>query len=196
MATHKKIEVSYWMNFGEQSDNDIIENKKIFNSAITSNDYSVIETEVFVIPAFYPIAVSSSFYLDYDFEGNPIPHSEQRMEGVFITLLPDVNKTYFLLSYFKQDKNLYGNLGSQLRIRDNLKSDISMLIAAHAENVYFNPIYYKTFIEQHEDKLKLILFHSQMDSGTIDENDQVNVDFSFTPSDYLNNPYGINFFGY
>lgn len=118
------------------------------------------------------------------------------MEGVFVTLFPTENKTYFLLSFFKQDKNLYGNLGNQLRKRNKLKSDISMLIAAHTENVYFNPTYYKTFIEQYEEILKVILFHSQMDSGTINENDQMNIDFSFTPSNYLNNPYGISFFGY
>jgi len=196
VASHKKIDVSDWMNFGSQSDNDILENKRIFDASILASDFSVIETEVFELSAFYPIAVSSSFYLDFDFEGNSIGHSDDRMEYVYVTLLPSGNKTYFFLSYFKQDKTLYGNLGNQLRKRNNLKSDITMLIAAHTENVYFNPNYYKTFIEQHEEVLKLIMFHSQMDYATIDKNNQVNVEFSFTPSDYLNNPYEISFFGY
>lgn len=196
VASHKKIEVSNWINFGEQSDNDITENKKIFDNAILTNDYSVIETEVFKLPAFYPIAVSSSFYLDFDFEGKPISHSDERMEDIYVTLFPSDNKTYFLLSYFTADKHLYGNLGDQLRKRNNLKSDITMLIAAHAENVYFNPTYYTTFIERHEKVLEQIMFHSQMDYATIDENSQIQVDFSFTPRNYLNNPYEINFFGY
>ncbi len=196
VASHKKIEVSNRYNFGEQSNNDIVNNKKIFDNAIITNSFSVIETEIFELPAFYPIAVTSSFYLDFDFEGNPIPHSEDRMEDIFITLFPTQKKSYFLLSYFNQDRHLYGNLGEQLRKRDNLKSDITMLIAAHAENVYFNPTYYKTFIEQYETILELIMFHSQMDYATMDENNQMKVDFSFTPSNYLNNPYEINFFGY
>lgn len=196
VASHKKIEVSNWINFGEQAGNDIAENKKIFDNAILTNDYSVIETEIFELPAFYPITVSSSFYLDFDFEGNPIPHSEGRMEDIYVTLFPTNNKTYFLLSYFTLDKHLYGYLGDQLRKRNNLKSDITMLIAAHAENVYFNPTYYTTFIEKHEKNLEQIMFHSQMGYATIDENSQIQVDFSFTPSNYLNNPYEIDFFGY
>lgn len=196
VAAHKKIEVSNWIEFGEQADNDLAEDKKIFDAAILSQDYSIVKTEVFELNAFYPIAVSSSFYLDFDFEGNPIPHSEDRMENIFVTLLPADNKTYFLLSYFEQDEKLYGNLGNQLRKRDNLKSDITMLIAAHTENVHFNPTYYKTFIKKHEKNLEKIFIQSQMDHATIDEDDNVNVNFSFTPSDYLNNAYDINFFGY
>jgi hypothetical protein len=196
VSSHAKLEVSSWMNFDEQSQKDINENKKIFDAAILTGDFSVIETEVFELPAFYPIAVSSCFYLDFDFEGNPIPHSETRMEDICVTLLPSIDKTYFLLSYFKQDKHLYGNLGEQLRKRNKLKSDITMLIAAHTENVYFNPIYYETFIEKHEEVLKLLMIQTQMDHATIGEGNKINVNFSFTPSNYLNNPYEVNFFGY
>lgn len=196
VAAHKKIEASNMMNFGSQSDNDIKVTKKIFDHAIQINNFSIIETQVFEFSAFYPIAVSSSFYLDFDFEGNPIPHSENRIEVVFVTIFPTDNRTYFLLSYFKQDKNLYRHLGDQLRKRNKLKSDITMLIAAHAENIYFNPTYYTTFIKEYEDVLKIVFIQAQMDGATIDENNKLDVNFSFTPSNYLNNPYGINFFGY
>jgi len=194
VAAHKKIEISEWNNFDSQSDKDIIENKKIFDESILTNNFSVIETEVFELPAFYPIVVSSSFYLDFDFEGNPISHSDNRMENIYVTLLPSGSKTYFFLSYFKQDKNLYGNLGNQIRKRNNLKSDITMLIAAHTDNVYFNPTYFKNFIEKYIEILNLIMFQTQNDYVTIDKNNQENIEFSFTPNDYLNNIYGINFF--
>lgn len=118
------------------------------------------------------------------------------MEDIFVTLYPFENKTYFLLSYFTQDKHLYGNLGNQLRERNNLKSDITMLIAAHTENVYFNPVYYKTFIEKYEKTLELIMFHTQFDHATIEDDNEMKINFSFTPSNYLDNPYDINFFGY
>lgn len=196
VSSHKKIEVSSWMNFGTQSDIDIQENKKLFDAAIHAKNYSIIETEVFELPAFYPIAVSSAFNLEFDFEGNAIEHSDERMEDIFVTLLPVDNKTYFFISYFSQDKHLYGNLGEQLRKRNNLKSDITMLIAAHTENIYFNPVYYTTFIEKHEEILKTIVSESQMDHAIIDENDEIKVTSSFTPNNYLNNPHKIYFFGY
>ncbi len=195
VASHKKLEGSAIFNYGEQSEHDIKENKKIFDDAILTKNYSIIKTEVIELPAFYPIAASSSFYLDYDFEGNKIPHSDERMEDLFITLLPSENRTYFLISYFTCDEHLYKNLADQLRNRQNLKSDITILLAAHVENIYFNPIYYKTFIEQYEKKLELILFQSQLDVGIISDDDITIVD-SLTPPDYLSNKYGVNFFGY
>ena len=195
VSAHKKIEVSTWTNFGEQSKIDIEENKKIFDKAILEKDYSIIKTECFELSAFYPIAVSTAFYLEFDFEGNPIEHSEERIEFIFISLIPLANRTLFLLSYLKHDRKLYDKLGDQLRKRDNLKSDVTMLIAAHTENVYFNPTYYKTFIEQQEKTWGEIML-SQFDYATVGNNDKLNVEFSMTPEHYLNNPYGINFFGY
>lgn len=195
VSSHKKKEVSLWMNFGEQSEKDLIENKKIFDTAIINDDYSVIKTEIFELDKFYPIVVSSSFYLDFDFEGNTIMHSDNRMEDIFITLLPIGNKTFFLLSYFKQDEHLYGNLGNQLRSRKNLKSDISVIVAAHCENVYFNPVYYETFIKKHENDLEQIMELTQSDIGEIKENDEYDT-ISITPKNYLNNTLNINLFGY
>ncbi|MDH4474348.1 MAG: hypothetical protein QE487_17210 [Fluviicola sp.] len=196
VSSHKKLEVSQWMNFGEESVNDIEENKTIFDRIIVDGSYSLMKTEVFELDSFYPIAVSSAFYLDFDFEGNSIPHSDNRMEMIFITLLPNTSKTYFLISYFDCDTPLYGNLGQQLRSRNNLKSDITMLIAAHVENVYFNPVYYETFIEQYEKHIMVLLEESQFDIGRFDNDGVLLSNFSFTPPDYLKNEFGINFFGY
>jgi hypothetical protein len=196
VSSHKKIEVASWINFGEQSDNDIKENKRIFDEAILKNNYAIIHTEVFELPSFYPIAVSSAFYLDFDFEGNPIKHSEERMEDVYVTLYPADKTTYFLLSYFEIDTILYGELGNQLRKRNKLKSDITMLIAAHTDNVFFNPVYYKTFIQKYEKILKEIMFQTQADYGVVGKDDKLDVEISLTPSNYLDNPNNINFFGY
>lgn len=198
IACHKKREVSKSHNFGDQAEIDIIENKKRFDNAIRLKDYSVIESEVFELPQFYPMAASSSFYLDFDFEGNAIPHSDDRMEDVFVTLLPKQkeNKTYFILSYFKEDKKLYENIGIQLRKRNNLKSDITMLIVAHTNNIFFNPVYYKTFIEQLQETILKIVFQTQSDHGIIDGNNNIKVQFSYTPNNYLTNPDKINIFGY
>jgi len=89
-----------------------------------------------------------SKFLHFDFEGQPIKHSNERMEYIFITLLPNVDRTYFPFNYFKIDAYLYGLLGAQLVARNNLKSDISVLIVGHTENMYFNPTYYRTYIEK------------------------------------------------
>ena len=196
IAAHKKEESSFLINYDNQINTDIKENKKIFDRALLNNDYSIIETEIIQFPAFYPIAASSAFYLEFDFERNPIKHSTKRIEVIFVTLFPSENKTYFLLSYLKEDKLLYEKLGFQLRERKNLKSDITMLLASHVENIFFNPIYYKEFIEKYEKNLEEIFSNAHFDCGRVDEDDNIKIDFSFTPDDYLTNKYNISFFGY
>jgi hypothetical protein len=196
VASHKKVEIASFINFGDQADNDIIRNKAIFDKAILENNYSIIETDVIELPMFYPIAVSSNFYLDFDFEANPIEHSEFRMENIFVSVFPDNSKTYFLLSYFKEDKHLYENLAKQLKKRNNLKSDITVLLAAHVENIYFEPVYFETFIDKQSDALEKVFFEAQFDCNYIDEDNNINTGFSFTPNDYLSNQYNIDFFGY
>ncbi|GLU53272.1 hypothetical protein [Dyadobacter frigoris] len=84
VSFHKKRETSYFINYGIQSENDIEENKKIFDLAIISKNYSVIKTDVFELPAHYPMAVSSAANLEFDFDGNPIIHSENRMGNLYI----------------------------------------------------------------------------------------------------------------
>lgn len=198
VASHKKMEVSTFMNFGGQAYDDIARNRELFDNALINNDYSKIVSEVFELPFFYPIACSSSFYLDFDFEGNMIPHSEERMENVFITLLPakSQNKSYFIFSYFTEDSNLYEKVSNQLKTRNNLKLDISILIGAHAENVYFEPIYYDTFIKDTEEDIYALLFETQMDHGFVNNKNEIVHGFSYTPSEYLQNRYNLNLFGY
>lgn len=193
---HKKIEASSYIDFGEQSLQDIEANKKLFDLAILKKDYEAIKTDVIELPLPYPIAVSSGFYLDFDFEGNPIPHSEHRMENIYITIFPDNGKTYFLLSYLKKDENLYDKLADQLKHRNKLKSDITALLAAHVENIYFEPLYFQTFIANQSDLIEKIFEQAQFDIQRFDLNGNHIDTVSNTPPDYLNNKFELNFFGY
>ncbi|MBE8714772.1 hypothetical protein [Sphingobacterium hungaricum] len=196
VAAHKKIEGSYLANFGDQADNDIKETKKIFDKAILKKDYNIIETKIFELPVFYPIAASSSFYLDFDFEGNQIPHSENRMEYLYVSLFPDSNKTYFLISYFKNDVKLYEKVCSQIVNRGKLKSDITILLAGHVGNIYFEPVYYSTFIDNQMALIEKALIDAQFDYGIFNGSNSILETFNLTPNDYLKNPYELNFFGY
>lgn len=196
VAVHSKLVCSQFIDYGEQAKNDLIRNKEIFDKAILTSDYSIIDTQVIEIENFYPIASASSFYLDFDFLGNHIPHSEYRIEGLFVTLFPSDKSTYFLMSYFKSDKELYKNLGEQLKNRNKLKSDISVLLMGHAENTYFNPIYFDTFIKKQADNIEKLVRDTQFELQGFDENGNLKAPYSFTPNSYLSNKYEIDLFGY
>ena len=196
IAAHKKVEASNFIEFGDQSDKDLEENRKIIDKALLDNDYSKIKTHVFELPNFYPIAVASAFYLDFDYESCSISHSEERMELIFVTLLPQNNRTIFFLSYFLDDDEVYSKVAAQLKSRDQIQLDISILLAPHAENIYFNPTYYSTFIEKQEELIEEVFFEAQFNLAQIgDSNELENIE-SFTPSNYLENRNSINIFGY
>lgn len=71
-----------------------------------------------------------------------------------------------------------------------------MIIAAHTNNIFFNPIYYKTFIEEIQDGILKLIFETQFDHGIINGNNQIKHQFPYTPSNYLRKQYKINLFGY
>jgi len=197
VSAHKKLESSLQIKPDSQAMVDIDKTKDIFDHAILHKDYKAIETYAYTFPLFYPVAASSCFYLDYDFDENIIKHSASRMEYLFFTILPIYpNKTVVLLSFLKQDKHLYENLAKQITNRNKLKSDISILALGHCENIYFNPKYYEAFIQRIEPIFLEITIATQFYNALLDSNDQIQEIESMTPKNYLNNSWNMNIFGY
>ncbi len=195
-TAHTKLASTYFMDYGPQPLNDINIEKETFNAAIKNNNFNLLKTHVFEFPAFYPFSVSSRFSLDFDFAGIPIIHSEDRMENIYITFFPSNNKSYFLLSYQVIDEHLYGKLIEQLKTRNRLKKDISVIVAAHAENIFFNPKYYETFIKSQEQLIDTLIYKTSFDYVQRDSNGNEVSSISQTPYNYLNNNEEVNLFGY
>ena len=195
-SQHIKLETSYGMDFGTQWDADVLASRAIIEPALLAGQWDVFETHAFTLPALYPIASSGSFYLEFDFVGNAITHSPDRMEFVYVTLLPQDSTTLFLFSYLAQDAGLYRQVGEQLRARNNLKLDISALLAPHTENIYYEPVYHGQFIAKQNDLIQEYTHEVQFAEPVRDEAGNVIGERSKTPKDYLQNRRGVQLFGY
>ena len=195
-SQHIKLETSYDMDFGTQWDADVIASRAIIEPALLSGQWDVFETHAFTLPVMYPIASSGSFYLEFDFDGNAIAHSPNRMEFVYVTLLPQDKVSLFLFSYLSQDAGLYRRVGDQLRARNNLKLDISALLAPHTENIYYEPVYHEQFIAKQNDLIQEYTHEVQFAKAIRDEAGNVIGERSMTPKDYLQNHRGVQLFGY
>jgi len=194
-SMHIKHQVSYYTDYGPEWLVDFKANKDIFDHALLTEDWSRVEGGKIQIPNFYPIAASGSFYLEYDFEGKAIPHSDSRMEFIHVDLFPEVNRTIFLISYLKEDAHLYSQLIPQLKARNNYRNDLSALLGGHTENIYFHPDYFSAFMEGQDVAFKRMLRDSQLDHVDIDGDGNWDIT-SLTPEDYLSNRHGIKLFGY
>jgi len=83
------------------------------------------------------------------------------------------------------DKIVFGDMGS-----------IDRGSSTHVGNVYFAPLYFTTFIENQLEGIDIAKRHAQLDYAEFDKDNSVVFSESMTPSNYLNNPYELNFFDY
>lgn len=193
-TSHIKQIFSRFYDFGLQSKLDIICDKKIFDNAILTNNYSKVCTDTLILDYEYPLAVSSMSDLDFDYFGNSIKHSEKRLEQFYLTIFPENGKTYVLFSYFDEDSDKYENIIPQIKSRNKFESDLSVLIAGHCENVFFKPSYYEQYIRSQEDSISKLVIQTQLDFVPFDGYGKKGSPFSLTPENYLDNEFNIQLF--
>jgi hypothetical protein len=193
-SSHIKLVFNEYHPFGSQAINDITANKAIFNEAIRTKAYNIIVTDTIVLDQEYPIAVSSASDLEFDYQGNEVIHSDERLEQFYLTVFPQNGKTCILFSYFIEDSLLYGDVINQVKKRGKPESDISVLIAGHCENVFFSPPYYQKFIRGQEEKIAKLVQQTQFDFIPIDGYGHKLKPITETPKKYLNNQFDIQLF--
>jgi len=193
-SSHIKLVFNEFMDFGLQSENDMIAEKRIFDKLILTNDYKRVRTDKIILDYNYPIASTSSSDLDFDFNSKNVYHSEARMERFYLTVFPQNVNTYILFSYFEEDSNLYGDIINQIIKRGKIETDLSVLLSGHCENTFFKPSYYNKYIKPQEKKVNSLIRLTQFDFVPIDGYGKKTKPISLTPSTYLNNSFNIQLF--
>lgn len=193
-SSHIKLVFNEFLDSGLQGKSDIIAEKKIMDDIILHKNYRKMITDLLILDYAYPIVVSSSSDLDYDYNGQSILHSDARMERFYLSVFPQNKKTYILFSYLDDDSRLYGEIVHQIKTRKKIESDISVLISGHCENSFFKPSYYRQHIERQEENINKLLGLTQFDFVPIDSYGRKSKPISLTPKDYLNNSYNIQLF--
>jgi hypothetical protein len=193
-SSHIKLVFNEFLDSGLQAKSDIIAEKKIMEDIILHKNYRKMITDLLILDYAYPIVVSSSSDLDYDYNGHSILHSDARMERFYLSVFPQNNKTYILFSYLDDDSKLYGEIVHQIKTRKKIESDISVLISGHCENTFFKPSYYHQHIEKQEENINKLLGLTQFDFVPIDGYGRKSKPISLTPKDYLDNSFNIQIF--
>lgn len=116
------------------------------------------------------------------------------MEGFYLTVFPQSGKTYILFSYLALDIAIYGNMIGQIKARNNIESDFSVLIAGHCENTFYKPSYYNKYISNQEEAIDKLLTITQFDIVPYDGYGVKSKPISQTPKDYLDNKFNIQLF--
>ncbi|SHN00572.1 hypothetical protein SAMN02746066_04338 [Anaerosporobacter mobilis DSM 15930] len=124
---------------------DVNQTMDIFNNGINNDNYDIMENYVYEFDNQYDFAVTTTFCPAEDLIGKQLNDiystNPERLKAVFITVIPVVGKTYFIISCLKED---YSNLKSYFEQIENLNEDelkvfLNNVIPEYSENIVLSP---------------------------------------------------------
>lgn len=116
-------------------------NKREFDNSILKNKYDCLESIHLTLDYRVYFAASTCFCLMFDIFGNRIKHAEYDLPMVYISVIPQEQKTQIIFSWFKEDDSVYGFFKEQLEIvptRYVLKY-LNNLLPLNCENMTIGP---------------------------------------------------------
>lgn len=125
--------------------------KKHFDSQILANTYDGVTTCAVKLP--YQIKFADYAYIapDYDLNGRKIKHTIRGiMHRVAITIFPEVNQSWLLVSCLKSEETIYKTFFEQLASAtdDKLKFYINMVLPLYSENMVLSPDLWNAWDEE------------------------------------------------
>ncbi|MGO4374919.1 hypothetical protein AB4Z21_30035, partial [Paenibacillus sp. MCAF20] len=137
------------------------ENYKIaFEKNIQNKKYHNLVTKVIVFDEEYHLAASSLINIVTDFSGNIINNLTQMdayLAPLFINVFPQSGKTYFLMSYFKRDKERYNFLEKINQHSNSYKRVIlSNILVKYVENIAFSPTRWEKLSTERQEEINKV----------------------------------------
>lgn len=134
--------------------------KKILNKSLKEEKFEVINTYCLEFDVKCGLAVASWCYLTQDLNVKVINDTfdyKEKMRPLLITIFPQNNKTYILLSYFNEDKHKFKAFINQFKNleEDKKKIAISNLIVFNCENFVFSPKHWSMLSDNEKELIKL-----------------------------------------
>lgn len=144
--------------------NDNNQIKQIFDSNLLNQKYNIFCSLIWELD--YEIGFSATFMsaLEYDLEGKLINDvmstSEERLKNIFFNIFPDNKKSYILISWLNEDKEVYENFKYQMETLNDKEriSVISNLIVNHTENIVISPRLWNKWSYESKEEFKMQYF--------------------------------------
>lgn len=142
--------------------NDYLEEKQFFDNALIKKEYNVLTSFVWSFNGFSNFAAVGGEAPSLDFQGKQIqdlsnPNVPAR--HIYITVFPEGEKTYAIISWLKQFDNLFSSIGEKLRSLsdDEKKNYINNTLPIITENIAIRPSAWEAVDSQSKEAF-LILF--------------------------------------
>lgn len=155
-----------YINGLELAVEDLNEEKKEFDRALITKEYNTFNYIVWEFDGYSNFACSGFFVLKKDLLGNDIQNisdTTKRMSHIFVTIFPQIDKTYAIFSYTQSNKELFKDYIEQMNKLTIVqrKNYINNLIPLELENVVVKPSAWDSLSDTKKQEFD-ILFHSQL----------------------------------
>jgi len=144
--------------------------KDKFDNAILTEKYDCLESVAINLDYQVYFAAATCFCPIFDIFGNPILNSEFDCPMLYISIIPDINRTRIIFSWFKEDHYIYGFFGEQLERAPTrlILKYLNNLLPLSCENMTVGPLLWKKWDENtKKDFLKVAHNHLE---NEIDKN--------------------------
>lgn len=123
---------------------DLESYKAEFDKALMIDKYNILTSIVWNFDKEIKFAASGGYILEYDLVGNKIQNInciDVRREYIYISIFPEQDKSYCIISWLKSNDELFKNYKNQLESLDinERKKYINNLIPIITENIAINP---------------------------------------------------------
>ena len=116
--------------------------KQQFDQAILANEIDILETSSMVLGYRTAIAASTCLSLEFDLYGNRIKKDGHNLPVVFISIIPQLDRTNIIFSWFKQDREIFLKLKNQFAEYPHryIMTALNNLIPLDCENMVLSPV--------------------------------------------------------
>ena len=127
--------------------------KDTFDKAILANDYGILQTCVIEIPGSIGFANYACIAPDYDLYGRKIKNTKNGiMRRLYITVFPEENRSFILLSCLHTDSKVYKDFFQQLQAAnvDKVKYYFDLMLPLYSENIIISPRLWEHWTEEQQ----------------------------------------------
>jgi hypothetical protein len=147
--------------------NDLEYYKNIFDRCILDDKYDILSYEIWEFDFAIKFASSGFGVLTKDLKGNllqDLRDFNKNMKHVFCTVFPEGEKSYCIISWLKEDNELFLNYTQQLRELNEVqrKSYINNLIPMESENIAINPTAWKLWTQSEKEEFGSLIWNMGM----------------------------------
>ena len=134
--------------------NELDDCRKIFDTAILSQKYDIFKTHIIELPYRVFFAASSCFPVTFDIYGNQVKTNADKMQMLYISVIPDENSSRIIFSWLNRDSNVYNLFKHQLQIvpRRFIVKYLNNLLPINCENMTIAPALWESWSKKAQDE--------------------------------------------